>query len=298
MADEKPKIINQAEDFLQIYPRPPLLTSLQTNWQGFGLVYMCQPAFALPEVASSQWHSITIFTHGDRPIYADRRLDGRRQYEPVFGGNIVITPANVGHGAVWDAEGDFINLAIEFPAFLKTIDESMEAETWELLPQFAISDPLVYQIGLALKKVLENAARGSRLYADTMLNALSMHLLHNYCKRQPQIPEYCGGLPQRRLKLVLDYIQSHLEQDLGLEELAKLANLSPHYFAQLFKQSMGMTPHQYVIQQRVEKAKELLLQGNLPIADVAYEVGFANQSHLNRHFKRLLGVTPKAIAAV
>ena len=94
---------------------------------------------------------------------------------------------------------------------------------------------------------------------------------------------------------VIDYINNHLEQDLSLIELAAIAQMSPHYFSHLFKQSTGMTPHQYVIRCRVECAKELLLQRKLTIAEIAYKVGFANQSHLNRHFKRLLGVTPKAI---
>jgi AraC family transcriptional regulator len=97
------------------------------------------------------------------------------------------------------------------------------------------------------------------------------------------------------LRQVIDYINDHLDRDLGLAELAKIVQMSPHYFTRLFKQSTGLTPHQYVIHRRVERAKELLLNGELTIAEVAYSVGFANQSHLNRHLKRLLGVTPRYI---
>jgi AraC family transcriptional regulator len=78
-----------------------------------------------------------------------------------------------------------------------------------------------------------------------------------------------------------------------LTELAALVQISPHYFSQLFKQSTGTTPHKFVISCRVERAKELLLQGQLTIAEVAFIVGFANQSHLNRHFKKILNVTPR-----
>ena len=77
--------------------------------------------------------------------------------------------------------------------------------------------------------------------------------------------------------------------------MATLVQMSPHYFSHLFKQSMARSAYQYVIRCRVEQAKNLLLQGNVTIAEVAYKVGFANPSHLNRHFKRLLGVTPKQI---
>ena len=69
--------------------------------------------------------------------------------------------------------------------------------------------------------------------------------------------------------------------------------MSPNYFARLFKQTTGITPHQYVIRCRIERAKELIQRGNLPLIEIATQVGFLDQSHLNRHFKRLVGVTPK-----
>lgn len=94
---------------------------------------------------------------------------------------------------------------------------------------------------------------------------------------------------------VIDYINAHLELNLGVGELANVVQMSPYYFTRLFKQSTGLTPHQYVIRRRVERAKQLLLQGKLTIAQVAYTVGFAHQSHLNRHFKRWLGMTPKIL---
>ncbi|MBW4671976.1 MAG: helix-turn-helix transcriptional regulator [Cyanomargarita calcarea GSE-NOS-MK-12-04C] len=74
--------------------------------------------------------------------------------------------------------------------------------------------------------------------------------------------------------------------------------MSPHYFSLLFKQSTGMTPHKYVIRTRVERAKELLLKSEMAISEIAQSVGFASQSHLNFHTKRLLGVTPKSIQQI
>jgi AraC family transcriptional regulator len=94
---------------------------------------------------------------------------------------------------------------------------------------------------------------------------------------------------------VFDYIQANLDRDLGLTDLAKIAHLSPHYFTRLFKQSTGFTPHQFVIKCRVERAKVLLGKGQDSIADIAQQVGFANQAHLNVHLKRLLGITPNTI---
>ncbi|MBD2775694.1 helix-turn-helix domain-containing protein [Iningainema tapete] len=295
MPADKPIVITNEQAVLQLYPRSPILTSLQANWHGFSFGYMCQPAYQLPEVYTPRWHSIAIFTHGARVIHADRKMDGRKQRDAVVGGDIVITPVNIGHQAAWEAEGDFIMLGIEPQVFARAVEEDAETEQIELKPLFATPDPLVYQIGLALKSVLENNPLQSRLYAETMVNALSVHLMQHYSTRKPQLREYADGLPQLKLRQVIDYIKEHLDQDLGLAELAALVQMSPHYFLTLFKKATGMTPHQYVIRCRVQRAQELLLQGELSIAQVAYQVGFANQSHLNLHFKRLVGVTPKKI---
>nr|WP_242053378.1 AraC family transcriptional regulator [Nostoc parmelioides] len=99
-----------------------------------------------------------------------------------------------------------------------------------------------------------------------------------------------------RLQQVLSYIHSHLDQPIQLAELAEIYGLSPYYFCRLFKQLMGVAPYQYVLQQRMEKAKQLLQQGQYAIADIALMVGCADQSHLTKHFKKYTGVTPKYFA--
>ncbi|MGF1568848.1 MAG: helix-turn-helix transcriptional regulator [Nodosilinea sp.] len=77
--------------------------------------------------------------------------------------------------------------------------------------------------------------------------------------------------------------------------MASVINIRPTYFASLFKQGMGISPHQYVIQQRVERAKIILVKTNLEIADIALQVGFSSQSHLTQRFKRITGMTPKQV---
>jgi AraC-like DNA-binding protein len=103
------------------------------------------------------------------------------------------------------------------------------------------------------------------------------------------------GLTHTQLQQVLDYIHTHLDRDLSLAELAEFINISPTYFASLFKQAAGVSPHQYVIQQRVERAKTMLAKTDLAIADIALQVGFSSQSHLTQQFKRITGMTPKQI---
>ena len=94
---------------------------------------------------------------------------------------------------------------------------------------------------------------------------------------------------------MLSYIEDNLSQDLSLQTIADVSGLSASYFKTAFRTSVGHPVHQYVIQRRVERARSLLAEGQLPISQVALETGFAHQSHLAYHMRRLLGVTPKTI---
>jgi AraC family transcriptional regulator len=103
------------------------------------------------------------------------------------------------------------------------------------------------------------------------------------------------GLRRTQLQQAIDYIHTHIDRDLSLIELASVINISPTYFASLFKQTTGIFPHQYVIQQRVERAKSMLSKTDLTIVDIAFQTGFSSQSHLNQQFKRITGMTPKEV---
>lgn len=111
----------------------------------------------------------------------------------------------------------------------------------------------------------------------------------------PTIEFKSRGLTHTQLQRVLDYIHTHIDRDLSLTELASVINISPTYFASLFKTIMGIPPHQYVIQQRVEQAKVMLKRTDLAIADIALQVGFSSHSHLTQQFKRVTGTTPKQV---
>jgi AraC family transcriptional regulator len=101
-------------------------------------------------------------------------------------------------------------------------------------------------------------------------------------------------LHPHRLQQVIDYVNEYLDQDIKLTDLAECAGMSQYYFVHLFKQAMGITPHQYLIQQRVERAKQLLKLKNVVISDIAFQCGFNSQSHLTRIFRQVTGMTPKS----
>lgn len=111
-------------------------------------------------------------------------------------------------------------------------------------------------------------------------------------RRISKIFERRGGLPPARLRHVKDYIHSHLDENLSLRKLAELAQMSPYHFGRLFKQSTGLSPHQYVLRQRIAKGRELLGDEHLSIAEISSQLGFASQSHFTTVFRNLAGTTP------
>ena len=150
---------------------------------------------------------------------------------------------------------------------------------WEI-PETLTSQPIV-SILVRTPEVVEVFTEGKLQTARDFLD----HTIEVY--------PYPDGLPKKKLRQAIDYIQAHLTENVSLDAMSTEVGISRFYFCRLFKQSTGTTPYQYLIKCRIERAKALLLQEKLSIADVALEVGFSNQSHLTKHFKRLVGVTPK-----
>ncbi|MBD2107487.1 AraC family transcriptional regulator [Nodosilinea sp. FACHB-13] len=287
-----PRLLSTASQVDNLFTAPPLLSTQGFCWRGTHVDCRWEPPGAIEEEVSTPWHSVVLFTQfpGSEPVWAERSIDGRFKSERVHPGDILVLPAGVGQRSRWNAPGEFMNLVFETAALGRSLDEAADGTTFELIPHFATQDLLVLQLGLCLRRVLQSG--GERLYAEALTTALAVHLLQTYATRKPQLKTYGNGLAKPQLQRVVDYIHSHLDADLSLETLSTLVGMSAHYFAQLFKQSTGAAPHQYVIRCRVQQAKTLLAQPDLPIADIACRVGFAHQSHLNRHFRRLVGTTP------
>lgn len=282
----------QADDVLKLYPHSPLLSSQQAEWGEIQLQYHQHPPHELSENYSKQ-HRIII--HDRSPISPSiEEMIEHRFYNSQLGErNITLVPAAVLNSASWNTNYRFITLSFEPSTFARHTFDLINGIDTELIPNFSKPDPLIHSIGLALKSELESSGAGSRLYIDSLITALMTHLLRHYSVQKQPAQTDANSLSKQKLQQVVDYIHQHLDQDLALSELAALVQISSSYFSILFKQSTGLAPHQYVIQCRVDRAKQLLLQDNTTIAEVAHSLGFSHQSHLSRHFKRLVGVTPR-----
>jgi AraC family transcriptional regulator len=154
---------------------------------------------------------------------------------------------------------------------------------------------VVKTVGLALLAELESEAPGGRLYADSLANLLAVHLLRHYTATAINGElKFTGGLSGRKLRRVMALIAANYENDLSLAELAHEAGMSTFHFAREFKRTTGTTPHQYLIKYRVERAKTMLTESEIPLVEVSSRSGFSHQSHFTRLFHRLTGMTPQS----
>ncbi len=279
-----------------------VLTSAGRGWPGIELARFT--GFDEISVPPLPKHHAIIYLNR-HPLDLTHRLDDQFYRERVHHGEVAIIP----EGLAWEwafkgtTQSDLLPLCLD-DAFLAEVAQSVgiDPDGVEIVPMLGVRDPQIERIGLSLKAEAEaNGLVGGKLYAESLANALAVHLIRDHSSlgrkatRKVAGDEHNSGLSERALKSAIDYIGDNLQKDLTLANIADAAHMSPYHFSRLFKESTGFTPHQYVIEQRLKRAKVLLGSTALPIAEIALLCGFANQSHLNRHVKRLFGVSAKAL---
>ncbi len=211
-------------------------------------------------------------------------------------GDVDIVPA--GTASRWEMKSADMALLLSLPASLirRVAEEAnLDPTRLELVNRFQIRDRQIEHIGWALKAEMDAEYANGRLYLDSLAAALAVHLLNHHSSHAHISTSFKSALSGHRLREVLSYIEDNLTDDLSLKDIAAVAGLSVSHCKTAFRNSVGQPIHQYVIQRRVERARALLNDGSHSIRDVAQLTGFAHQSHLALHMRRLLGVSPKTI---
>lgn len=279
-----------------LLPTPSIHSS--SGWSHIHLEVYQQPKF---EIAEHQ-HTMHVIAYAPRsarfpaPTSGDRWLDGKLCHETRHQGDIAIIPAGIAHRCNWSTFVEFTILAIE-PELLQQVGQDwVNPDQIELMPRFmGESDAVLAGIFTALRDELESDKIGGDLLIDSLKTTVAIHLLRNYCNTQTKYFNPSNGLSQVTLTHITGYIHEHLHRNITLVELSTIAQISPYHFLRLFKQHIGITPHQYILKCRIDKAMYLLKHSDLTISEIAVRTGFCDQSHFTRQFKRRVGVTPKQL---
>jgi AraC family transcriptional regulator len=283
----------------RIFPQP-FLSSEKAGWEELTVRAYQKPGEierwidpVVPEIALVLQISGTM-------LLEQRRSNGSWKTQLIRQGDLILKPAGVVTKEVrWKSLSSqpmqTLHLSLNHDLFSRTAQQVTERDPARLtlFGRAGFQDPLLAQIGLTLRREVEHPTAAGKLYVQTAAQMLAVHLLCHYTSEGEPIREPSQGLTSQQVKWVIDYIQAHLCQELSLEVLAEQTDLSPYHFARLFHQTTGEGPHQFVLRQRVERAQRLLKETGAPLAHIAVESGFANQSHFTRIFKRHLGLTPR-----
>ena len=280
-------------DWLKLLPFEPAASSHRLRWASLEAARnRAVPASELHAPAITH-HRLVLFSRP--PEELDLRYEGVKRHVPPPAGAIMLVPA--GSPTLWRWSGSFDSLHIFLEPRLVT---RVAAEAFGLDPARLTVPPLdgldLPQLQTAMWAVaaeLTPGGAGGRLAAESLANVLAVHLIRHVSATRQSARRRNGTLPRAKLRAVVEYIEEHLDSGPTLEQMAAIARLSPNYFAWQFKRATGLPPHQYVLDRRVERAKQFLQTGSdISLAEVAAEAGFWDQSQFSHHFKRLIGVTP------
>jgi AraC family transcriptional regulator len=249
---------------------------------------------AIPEI------TLILLTRGAM-LMEQQRPDGTWHQWAVRQGDIFLKPAyTITKPTDWKSLStepmETVHVHLNQDLLRRTALELADKDSAQitLVRRTGFRDALLTQVGLALQQELLAPSAAGKLYAETAAQMLSVHLLRHYTHETITIHERKDKLTRQQITRIQDFVAANLRENISLETLATLIGFSPYHFARLFREATGYSPYQYVICQRIERAKYLLKQTVMPIGQIAIETGFAHQSHLTHTFKQHLGITPRA----
>jgi AraC family transcriptional regulator len=268
----------------------PLLTSASTSWSGFLLE--CHAANVVRQNVWWGWHRthVNLFTKGTLAFRV--RQSGRDEWFSARPGNVSIFPNDFDETRFSVAESDFELTCVELDPALATqlFGRKGPAAANALSPQLVIEDAQIAALLTSMKLEVSQGCCGGRLYAQSLSVALAAYLENRFSLAARDNRSH-KRFSHSQAKRLVDYITANLASDLSLSDLADLVQMSPRQFFRFFSSTFGSTPHQYLLKERVRRAKELLSGGSLPV-EIAYSLGFSNQSHFTQVFRKMTGVSP------
>lgn len=270
----------------------PIVAYHAAQWDGIRLGHWRALAGEVPERTRPD-HEINIPISGNFTT-SKHTAGGSCRSDRANAGNICIVPAGQPIAVRWREEVEGVTLSIS-PSLLACAASADDRRTQvEIVETYGAEDHLIRQIGLALLAETLTSEPVGRLYAESLAQTLALHLVRHYSVSRRATEMFLGGLSGYNLRRAKEFINEHLEQDLTLTGIADAVGLSQFHFARAFKLATNLTPHQYLTGRRVELAKHLLRESDLPLVEVSARAGFKSQSHFTTLFRRFTGTTPKA----
>ena len=237
---------------------------------------------------------VMVYQLGGSPSV--RRFDGDRLVGTVERARLATVVA-AGRPSSWqtDAEVDVVHVALDSDALARFAETEGDVDGVEIVDRTGRADPFMDSFVPTLLHELRPGA-GAGLLMDALANVFAAHLLREHSNRPVEGARLVETSPRRRERAAVRRACAHLDERIGtgvgLAELAAHVGLSPYHFQRTFKRELGLSPHRYLTEKRLEIARQRLARSDEPIVDIALECGFSSQAHMTSTFTRQLGVSP------
>jgi AraC family transcriptional regulator len=272
-----------------LVPHLPLLSSASHEWDGFLLERHLSNGFEVPKHSHS---SILLSMQLNASLRLGWKSEQGGQSAVVDAGSLTLHGAAGCNGSTWEGAYNRVLLELDHKHLEHLIEGRVAGARVEIAERWSFKDSRLEHLLKTLYVELCEGSPAGRLFGEQVGNAVAMLLAKQYSVIRPDVYGSGGQIPSSRLKKVFDYVETCLHQEIHLSELASTAAMSPYYFARLFKNSTGVSPHQYVIQRRIDRAKGMLRHSKMSIFEIGIRVGYADAKHFRTLFRREVGLSP------
>ncbi|GEM_PF-2759839 len=280
------------QQFIHQVPHTPAQNSELAGWQDITLL-----KFSLPpggEVDVPGLAENILFMSLCPKIQYESRQDNYPRQRVLYQGDIAITPAGYSRHWRWLSLFSAANLFIP-PSLIKECSQDLvkgDPDSVYLIEHKVLSIPFLSSVVTELLAELESGSPYARTYIDTLTHSLAMYLVMHHSSAKLRETTTLLKPDNAYVSCAIDFIQDNLGEDLRLAAIASACNVSINHLCLMFKQSVGQSVHQFVIEQRLERAKSLLKNSKKPLVDIAQETGFSNQAHFTNSFRKTHGIPP------
>ncbi|HXU09342.1 MAG TPA: AraC family transcriptional regulator [Blastocatellia bacterium] len=261
--------------------------------------FVSRPQFTVRHTVSSrcgfETHSHSVFVVSALLAGHMTAAIGKDQFE-LSAGDVALTGVGQDHSAA-GSEVEFVSIGVSAVLVNELVSEIGLVRTADIVFRASVvTDEAITRLAREIANEISGEQLGRSAMLEVQVRQLVIHLLRNHLtvRKSDQIELSRAGLVDRRLRRAIEFMHDNFSRELALEEIAEAAYLSEYHFARLFKQITGVTPHTYLANVRLERARKLLAETALPISEIASAVGYQSQSHFTKMFKAVTGVTPRA----
>ncbi|MBD2060636.1 helix-turn-helix transcriptional regulator [Oculatella sp. FACHB-28] len=297
MPDSQIHLINIATErpFLAAPEGTVVSSSAALGWRGITVELHHLPEVEYPE-HHVQGHPLVV-VHRGKPITYEWKSSGCWKRARTYPGIFFLHSQGDVNAPRWFEPFETTAIALDPFFVVQSFRDTINPDRLHLRRRQVEFDPILFRFARQFENELTNSSYGGALYGESLALAFSLYLLEHHSSYSQPFPRPRGKLSSVQLRDMIEYIHVHLSEELSLTDLANHLNLSVFHFARLFKNSLQLSPHQYVLQNRVERAKQIIaVSTNENLIDIALQVGFYDQTHFGKAFKRFVGVSPKAFS--